>query len=602
MQGDESKRAPAIRLALRVGVTGHRPEGLSHADDERLRAQIREILAALRRTAQAVQHAAASEYAGGAPLLRVVTPLAEGADRLVAGEALALDMEIQCPLPFPRATYERDFAAAASREDFRSLLARASAVFELPGRHDDEISRHDAYRALGRVLLAQSDVLIAIWNGAHPGGPGGTGEIVRDALSRGIPTLWLHAGAPHELRLLLDPDDDAATGEGSALERLAEVLEARLMPPREAPCGGWWQAVPAWRARWLSVYAAFCRMFIGRRDAGRRGPPGQGGDAGTGAASARAAPRADDDARLPAALAAQIDARCRRHFLWADCAASRCAGRYRCSFVLNYLLSALAVLFSLLGYALGMPPEQWGPFIVGELTLIAVIVAVTVVGNRSRWHQRWMEFRLLAEQLRHMRFLLPLGLTTPALAVPGHHRDGDPRDGWGNWYLNAVIREAGLLPIRIDRGLLAAYARYLACHELPAQAAYHRGNARRCARIARRTEFAAGGLFGLTLAACAAHLLIHGEIGRWLTLAAAALPAFSAACSGILNQGEFQRIASRSAAMHERLSEFCSRLRSSSACSLQRLASAAEEAAETMSGELLDWRVIFMKRRLILPN
>jgi len=47
----------------------------------------------------------------------------------------------------------------------------------------------EAYEAAGWVVLDQCDLLIAIWDGKAPRGLGGTGQIVHEALRRGIPTV-----------------------------------------------------------------------------------------------------------------------------------------------------------------------------------------------------------------------------------------------------------------------------------------------------------------------------------------------------------------------------------------------------------------------------
>ena len=69
-------------------------------------------------------------------MLRVISPLAEGADRLVAKEAIALGFELQCPLPFTREEYQRDFESAQSRQEFCALIALATAVLELDGSRE----------------------------------------------------------------------------------------------------------------------------------------------------------------------------------------------------------------------------------------------------------------------------------------------------------------------------------------------------------------------------------------------------------------------------------------------------------------------------------
>ena len=60
-------------------------------------------------------------YAEGQPLLRLVSPLAEGADRLVAEEAGKLNYVLDVVLPLRKQDYEQDFLGSV--EQFERLLA-----------------------------------------------------------------------------------------------------------------------------------------------------------------------------------------------------------------------------------------------------------------------------------------------------------------------------------------------------------------------------------------------------------------------------------------------------------------------------------------------
>ena len=175
---------------MNVGVTGHRWNRLGHGDLRLLRASVR---GALERIA---------ESAPGQPL-RLVSPLAEGADRIVAEEAAALGWQLQSALPFAQAEYEKDFATTESRTEFRRLLARAAKVHELRGSRDSRESRDSAYTAVGRLVLDSSDVLVAVWDGASARGEGGTAQMVLEARERGLPVVWIPSEPPHEPKLLL---------------------------------------------------------------------------------------------------------------------------------------------------------------------------------------------------------------------------------------------------------------------------------------------------------------------------------------------------------------------------------------------------------------
>jgi len=99
---------------LRVGVTGHRPDDLAHADAVALRARIREVLERLGAEAITVAEADAGvEFGADPPELRLISPLAEGADRIVAQEALDAGYSVHAPLPFPREVLRRELAWTA---------------------------------------------------------------------------------------------------------------------------------------------------------------------------------------------------------------------------------------------------------------------------------------------------------------------------------------------------------------------------------------------------------------------------------------------------------------------------------------------------------
>jgi hypothetical protein len=168
------------KRVVRLGVTGHRPAGLKRANSALLSRRVDRAL-------DAVARAACSRRGEARPQVRVLSALAEGADRIVAERALQQDCELQCVLPFARQSYELDFRTSASRQAYNSLLDRASETTALAGKRGSREQRESAYEAVGRAILDQSDVMLAIWNGAPAAGRGGTGQIVRESKLRGVP-------------------------------------------------------------------------------------------------------------------------------------------------------------------------------------------------------------------------------------------------------------------------------------------------------------------------------------------------------------------------------------------------------------------------------
>jgi hypothetical protein len=116
---------------------------------------------------------------------RLISPLAEGADRLVARQVLARPgCELIVPLPIPREEY---LANNELGDEFRELIARANEVIELPPAE----SREASYDRAGHYVLDHCDLLLTLWNGEAASGRGGTGDIVARARARQHPIAWI---------------------------------------------------------------------------------------------------------------------------------------------------------------------------------------------------------------------------------------------------------------------------------------------------------------------------------------------------------------------------------------------------------------------------
>jgi len=162
---------------------------LAGADLDLLRQRVREALAVI------------ADSAPSTPLV-VISPLAEGADRLIAREAVDAGHLLDCVLPFPRDDYATDFASAATRSEYYALLGSAVQITELHGSRATPEVTDAAYMAAGEHVVEHADVMIAIWDGAEARGSGGTGDVVRLALACSLPVLWIAATQPHDLRLI----------------------------------------------------------------------------------------------------------------------------------------------------------------------------------------------------------------------------------------------------------------------------------------------------------------------------------------------------------------------------------------------------------------
>ena len=433
---------PKARLALRVGITGHRPNRLHQAQQAVLRGRVRDVLEGIRQMVLAWQRANPSLFSKEPPPLRLVSSLAEGADRVAAEEALSAGWELQSPLPFPKEEYEKDFASSESKDAFAELIRRATAVMELDGSRDGEPA---AYLAAGRMMLNHCNVLLAVWDGQQAHGEGGTGQIVEEALHRKIPVVWIAAQSPHSMHLLGHSSDTRTPRPEASLEeeleRLGHRIDQLLRPPEHPPETG----QPT-----RETESDRCRAYFTRRQrAGTLGfvwlwfrdffadfklrPPQvkvPDFQASTTAEWERELEKVPPALHVPQATAERWEKQWREapalpqqvedylkdslrgHYSWADNLAGYYSNLYRSSFVLGYLLSAVAVLAAMMGAGL----RFLGNRSVYESLLIAFELAVMIVllltwrWSRSfHWHDCWIDYRLLAEQLRIQRFLAPLG-------------------------------------------------------------------------------------------------------------------------------------------------------------------------------------------------
>lgn len=138
--------------------------------------------------------------------LTLLSPLAEGADRLVAKRLLARDgARLIAIMPMRIAEYMIDFETTASKDEFNQLLQRAAEVINL----EERSSREKAYFAAGQYILDGSDLLIALWDGRPSKGVGGTAEIVALARERGMPLAWIRVARSREDEPGADSDDPA---------------------------------------------------------------------------------------------------------------------------------------------------------------------------------------------------------------------------------------------------------------------------------------------------------------------------------------------------------------------------------------------------------
>jgi len=221
-----NETTPAI---LNIGVTGHRPNKLGPGETARLTGEVRRLIAGLRAIVDE-----ASRPPRAAARLRIVSPLAEGADRIVARSGLEYGAELVALLPLAREDYMTDFATDRSRREFLDLLGRAREIVEPARMQQGGNDRTAAYARVGERVVEASDMLIALWDGKSAAGGGGTAEVIEWARRKGRPVLWLPTSvrprpAGSAGRRLLVGDDTTGADAMEAFSAIAKrVVAAQL--------------------------------------------------------------------------------------------------------------------------------------------------------------------------------------------------------------------------------------------------------------------------------------------------------------------------------------------------------------------------------------
>jgi SMODS and SLOG-associating 2TM effector domain 1 len=510
-----------IPYRLWIGVTGHR----SVPDDPALREQIRSVLDQIRELTP--NSGSTATYWG------VISPLAEGADQLVAREVLNDEnAALETPLPFAVDEYMKDFTGEGPQFQFRELIERASLVTVLP----ETRSRDAAYAQIGEYVVDHCDVLVALWDGEGARGQGGTAEVVELARSRGVPLFWIFSKADYEVQKELGPGVSRQAFEEVDAYNRARISDTRFKKNVERQDRRWSQAatfagLPAHHLR------PYLRWIV-------------------------------------------------RYMIRADILAEVYQSYY---FGLGTALFALAALAVAAAAVQILAPTRLEPLALLESFFMLLALAMIALAQSMRVHHRWISYRALAERFRLAFFLsvAGIGAERSASADPPHRMR--PYD-WTSRSFNEVWvarPRDGRPPFSLD-----ALKRFLNEAWIDDQINYYKRAATRNHRREQLLSWTVGTLFACTLIVAGVHglgPLMHRAVAgpEWLIVLAIVLPAAAASLGGIQAQHEYETNAIRFTQMAQRLSVI--RRRMESAADVATLEAVVESAAHAMLEEHRGW-------------
>jgi hypothetical protein len=603
-----------VPFALRVGAVGH----LDAPDTPTLRAAVARIIADLAAIADdlagagralGLVHDAEKEDAPPSPArCALVSCLSPGPDQWFAEAALGRRFSLIAVVPFAAERYTRPFPPAA-RAAFAALSGAASATLVLDGRTEPAVALDAAYAQAAHVLLANADIVVAVWDPSRPEKPGGTSHTIGLARRAGLPIVWIDPGDATP-RLFRGPPGAPATAYDRAALRGA-LAGAALLPDDDAARADLAGAMASVAAE---AYPVFHK---GKADFARWQPAAVPGlvariGAGVSADPARDKPR---DAQVEPPLADSHVARNGWNGLFQRYAAFNAwsvvyAALYRRAQTLIYLLAGAALsaaIAALYVHLTADAPGAHGVHALGwwvaliELALLLAILALMTVGRWRRWHDRSLDYRIVAEILRAGAYLALLGRAVPLATLAAASRAAPAGRGWAFVYSGLALRAFATAPLTADAKSLAVLRDYIAANLVADQIAYHRGKKKRTHARERALRLASEIAFFLTLAVVAYEILaplapaLHAPLPKWLGMASGILPAIAWACYGIRNHLELEIVIGRSAAMERHLGAVAARLAAldGAALTLDALEAATREAVEHMIGDVAGWALMF---------
>ena len=585
------------RAPLGIGVTGHRLHRLGEGQVERVRVAADTVLAVI---------AAGTNEHG----IRMVTALADGADTILGQQAVARSWQLDVVLPFSRETYATDFTTGTTRGDFESLLGAAHSAFELDEVRGDDEREAAAYERAGRIVLDQTEILIAVWDRGPVRGRGGAAQIVAEAVLRGIPVIHIDPTSEAAPTVLWGGIEERDLGQQTVdtvpragLDVLPELLRVLIGEPEDA---------------------AECRQLGLFEQKSKRSFPGLAYPLLLALVGVRRLRRSDFTTPSEARSAQNLQVICdggiaddggfRRRvslllsprFGRADATATRYAQLFRSGYVLNFSLAALAVVLSLLGMI--VPAYVMPTLIVAELATISAILILTRTARRHGWHRHWLENRLLAEQLRCLSVACQLGdLRLGSIS--------DEQGSWVSWTTRSTARALGLPSACVGRAYLEC-CRTTLVRLIDDQISYLKVDGSRMHWLEHRLHRLGSALFVSTALICVVHFLVeiadkmelhfaHYDYGSLLlalaTIASASLPAVGAAIYGIRMQGDFSGSAERSEALHAHL-ETLRDVVAEDTLDFDTLRRRVRRLSDLLTQGVATWRETYHARPLSLPG
>jgi len=557
-----------VPIRLIVGVTGHRILAQQEKLGEKVQVAIGMIRDKVKASIEDLPKRLKRDLPEPRLVLRVLSPLAEGANRLVVREILrAPEGQLEVILPLPQPDYESDFQSdispPGSLEEFRALLNKANLRRELPRPPQ----RPDVYLKVGQYVVDHCDILIALWDREPSPGVGGTSDIYAYAERSARPIIWIDTLQLGNAPLFVN---EAALN----VEAVRQIARYNAESVRATTID-------------REVAAECERLLAVARETGY----------------SVSDLRSICDYLLP-------------YYVRADSLAQRYQWLYQTTGELLHLL-AVAAVGVLAWQALFLRDSVWPVFL--EIAVILLGIVLWRLEHRGKWQLKYIDYRFLAERFRATIFMAAAEMERTGLEAPRYLSLTFSESDWVVSAFSTVLDRVPHPSEQRNEPGFDRLRRFLIAAWIDPQVHYHRKTKKRHEKRGRWDERLILALVMATIVSAGLHILaeLHlrserarqvgaGAIaahpvwegwmrGRYapnllLTWFAIVLPALAAAVSAIRNQREREKIAHRSAEMARNLQELKNSM--NEADRRDAFLQFVREADETMLYENEDWRVV----------
>ncbi len=535
-----------IPFRLTIGVTGHRKlENINV-----LRGKIRDVIERILKNFPTSTNTTV--------LLRILSPLAEGSDRLVAEEVLKYSgSELKVILPLCAEEYLEDFPSEESKKEFKTLFKKADYLFTLnkePLKQnipDDLLAetRKQAYEEVGRYIVDHSDVLIALWDQTPAQGKGGTADIVEYSESKRCPLFIINTNSSYEITFI--------EGNGISTNLYKQLDDFNSFKLKDK--------------LWFQTIKEKSELFF--KDKASK-----------------------EEYSLPEKAKQIVKELLLPYYAYAEIFAMKHQSWYKYIGLIVFWLAFLSV--SAIGYGaiiLGHIPKYIFGIELGFLLIISILIYFS---NKKGAHKYWIETRFLAEHLRKDIILTICGIKISAPQYIRHIEDVDTRNGWMILTLEEILNRIPTQKWNINE-YLPELKEFIKNVMITGQIDYHLKRKEKLLRRNKTLERIGELIFYSAIIIAIVHIVLTIDfllLDNILILAVLLLPALGATIAAIRTHRDYKKIANDSMIMVYNLNRIMQELEKP--LTSIRLHALIKKTEELMREETDDWLLLIASKEL----